>query len=748
MDIKGKKKLEYIGLLVVLTLICAGGALIPRAIENDGFFLLADDFNAQQIPFTVALHKQIQNYGINSWMWNLDLGTSTIHGMSFYELGSPFFWLSMLFPANSFPYVVTFIWVLKYITASITSFAYIVRYLNDKKWAIIGALLYAFSGFQSINIEFYHFHDVVAFFPLLLLGIDLLMENKSRYRFIFPLAVFINCVCNYYFFVIEVIFMIFYFVIKSPKYGLTLSKIAYPLIGGVLGVGMAAMLFLPNIIYIMSNPRNSLGIYLENIVWNSRDFLFLIKNFIFPAEAQNNISILNQYNWKSMSLYIPMFGLIPVFVYLKKDFHSWLGKMIVVLLLISFSPIASSVFLLFREGNFRWWFGLVLLMSLATATVLDSDNSIELRFVSVLYGLSALLYTVIICNVSWSKESDESIIFDYNKLFFLCMITIFGAVIIFIASYMKNNYILLLIMTSLFCLFTTSFSIKDYCVKNADDYEINYINKYSIATNIKTPNEQYRFIASDNLITLPGEANGTSSFSSTVEASIVELDRLFGYTQSSNTRMIKSTIEGLSELLGGKYYLSRDEGETNLGEYSSGDMTLYLHEVEACPIGFAVNSVVLEEDIQSLPIENRAKVLMSAVIVNDSNSFLCEEYDIVAQENINTIDLKTLIEKTKEKQVSQFFRDQNGFSCTTNFLDNSLVCFSVPFEQGWKAEVDGNETNIINSAGMMVIEVPSGNHFVEFTYSTPGFTLGIIVSIVCLILYCIYCFISLFLKRE
>ena len=91
------KKLEFkkymnIYTVICLCALCAGVNIFFLAMKNGGFLIVADDFNAQQIPFTVALHKQIVEYGIDSWMWNLDLGTSTIHGMGFYELGSPFFW--------------------------------------------------------------------------------------------------------------------------------------------------------------------------------------------------------------------------------------------------------------------------------------------------------------------------------------------------------------------------------------------------------------------------------------------------------------------------------------------------------------------------------------------------------------------------------------------------------------------------------------------------------------------------------
>lgn len=136
--------------------------------------------------------------GIDGWCWNLDLGTSAINGLSFYNLGSPFLWIALIFPVRCFPYIVGFLYILKYTIAAVFSYLYIKLFVNDSKYAIIGALLYSFSSFQATNLLFYHFHDVVAFFPLLLYGLEKLIQEKQYFQ-LFVFAVFINCFLNYYF---------------------------------------------------------------------------------------------------------------------------------------------------------------------------------------------------------------------------------------------------------------------------------------------------------------------------------------------------------------------------------------------------------------------------------------------------------------------------------------------------------------------------------------------------------------------
>lgn len=131
------------------------------------------------------------------WNWNIDLGSSFIGAMGYYTLGSPFFWLTLLFPKNAFPYLAGWIYMLKYAIAGVSSFLYLRRFVGDKKFALLGSVLYAFSGFQTTNLLFYSFHDAVAFFPFMLLGLEKLIVDNKKGEFAF--SVFLNAFINYYF---------------------------------------------------------------------------------------------------------------------------------------------------------------------------------------------------------------------------------------------------------------------------------------------------------------------------------------------------------------------------------------------------------------------------------------------------------------------------------------------------------------------------------------------------------------------
>lgn len=176
---------RWLLLAFVLNFAIAAAALLPYMIRDGGLLLVAADFDAEQLSYNMLCNNAIKS-GEVLWNWRIDIGSDFVSSFSFYTLGSPFFWLSFLFPASAFPYLVGWIYMLKYAVAGLTSFAYFRRSASEKS-ALLGSVLYAFSGFSCINVVFYHFHDVIALFPLLMLGLDKRMQEGKKLRSCLPL---------------------------------------------------------------------------------------------------------------------------------------------------------------------------------------------------------------------------------------------------------------------------------------------------------------------------------------------------------------------------------------------------------------------------------------------------------------------------------------------------------------------------------------------------------------------------------
>ena len=62
----------------------------------------------------------------------------------------------------------------------------------------------------------------------------------------------------------------------------------------------------------------------------------------------------------------------------------------------------------------------------------------------------------------------------------------------------------------------------------------------------------------------------------------------------------------------------------------------------------------------------------------------------------------------------------------TSAQTEGLVVLTVPYDDNWRAEVDGARTEIQRAAGaLMAVELPAGSHTLTLTYTQPGAAAGL-----------------------
>lgn len=151
----------------------AAALFLPHCIIdglNGDFFHYAGDFNDQQISFYSYANNFVKQGG--SFSWATDLGSGFVNSYSFYLCGSPFFWLTLLLPYRWTPWAMVPMLCFKFAVAGGGAYLWMRRWVKDERWSMVGACLYAFSGFTVYNVFFNHFLDVVALFPYMLKALD------------------------------------------------------------------------------------------------------------------------------------------------------------------------------------------------------------------------------------------------------------------------------------------------------------------------------------------------------------------------------------------------------------------------------------------------------------------------------------------------------------------------------------------------------------------------------------------------
>lgn len=170
--------------------------VLPILINDNGIMTFMGDYSSQSIPFTYHIRDCLLSGNV-CWDWSSGLGSQFLGDYAYYNLFSPFSLFYLIVPRGAVIYAMPFVTALKYGVGSCLAFFYASRFLKNKHYAVIAGVIYMFSSFSGYNVIF-HFADVFAFFPLLLIAVEELCVNKRRC--VFALTVCFMALLNYYFF--------------------------------------------------------------------------------------------------------------------------------------------------------------------------------------------------------------------------------------------------------------------------------------------------------------------------------------------------------------------------------------------------------------------------------------------------------------------------------------------------------------------------------------------------------------------
>ncbi|MBO4686966.1 MAG: YfhO family protein [Clostridiales bacterium] len=93
---------------------------------------------------------------------------------------------------------------------------------------------------------------------------------------------------------------------------------------------------------------------------------------------------------------------------------------------------------------------------------------------------------------------------------------------------------------------------------------------------------------------------------------------------------------------------------------------------------------------------------------------------------------------------------ENGhYVVQTNVEEDRLLIFTAPYEKGWKAFIDGQETAIVVYEDAFIsVPLSAGTHTVELRFTPPGWKVGLLVSAAGLLLFVAMTVVSLRPKRK
>ena len=82
-----------------------------------------------------------------------------------------------------------------------------------------------------------------------------------------------------------------------------------------------------------------------------------------------------------------------------------------------------------------------------------------------------------------------------------------------------------------------------------------------------------------------------------------------------------------------------------------------------------------------------------------------------------------------DEQLEVTSYDETSIAGHIDVKEDGLLFLSIPYAEGWKAVVDGEEAEIVPiQDALMGIRLEKGSHDISLKYTPAGFTLGLAVS--------------------
>ncbi|MBR3962935.1 MAG: YfhO family protein [Oscillospiraceae bacterium] len=768
----------WVLLLAAICGILTVGLVVYR---NGGIFTYYGDYNCQQIAFYMHAHELVTN-GQIGWDWNTDLGVSFIGSYSFYLLFSPFFWLTLPFDTSMVPYLMAPLFVLKFMTCAITAYFYVARFVKDNRFAAIGGLLYAFSGYCIYNLFFNHFLDVVAFFPLLLIGLEMLITEDKHGPF--ALAVALNAIVNYWFFIGEVVFTVLYFCIRITDKNIThkFKKFFFVALESVIGLLVSAVVVLPSVLAILDNPRTGADNFINGwnlwLYYSEQRVPAIIASFFFPPDmpSKQNMFTGQGAQWASMAGWLPLFGMTGVIAYVRCVKNDWLKKMIIACCIFALVPVLNSLFILFNHSFYaRWYYMFILMLVLATAKALESSASAEdsaaidlkkgiIPSICVIVGLILILF---LTPVHYDDGNWEMGLLYNDSWFFLsagfaaicCVLTV---ILWFIQK--KKYYKNLLVALTAFICAAYGFAYINLGYTFAGDHDEIIEDAVGLSEEMELPKTFDSFARADfyecfENMGLYWNIPSIRCFHSVVTPSIMEFYPTVGVKRDVSSKPDFSLSE-LRALLSVKYiYADADEASEDSVfcegfEYYDTENGYHIYQNQNyIPMGFTFDSYITEEQFYEVFEDVRSQVLLSSIVLNESQEKLYGQYlehEHNPMINLSYEEFSEIALRRKSSSSYGFEYDHKGFTSKIHLPKDNLVFFSVPYEKGWSAFVNGKETVIEKvDVGFMAVFAEKGFNEIVFVYETPGLKLGATISAVSAIgLICYMIFFHFDKKRR
>ena len=760
----------------MLTLLCF--IIFNKFILGFAVYLFKDiggDTLNVNFPSFVNIAEMLRENGLPGWSFEQGLGQNVFP----FSLSDPTTDLLYLLGSDNLPFGIIWVEIFKIICSGLLFFCYLKKLKLDTNAAYIGGLLYAFSGFMIVGGGWYIFSTLGLYTALILLSFEMLYsENKG---WLFPISVALIAAYNFVSLYTCSVFLLLYVLFKVlAEEKINFKKIPSLLLDmlllGALGILMSAVFSIPNLLQMLDSPRVSGNASIANELASIPIFALGDSNYLltllmrtFSSDLLGNGSAFKGW-WDYLEAPMSYCGLISlllvpqIFNFLKARQKIVYGSFIGLFIFTELFPWFRRGFWLFQGDYFRD-FSLYVSIIFILFAVLALDKIIRGRTVNLFvlgvsfFTLLLLLYFPYDLNLQdgtqWSAAIDHGI--QAKVALFLVSIT--AILILFsVEKYRKYAPLCLLAITFVELASFNYDTVNKRDVMTTADMNKNIgYNDHSIQAIafIKQQDKDFYRIEKNY-----GGFNdskvqhyfGSSSYHNFNKLNYINFLNACNVLDANNEAETKWADgvknEPLLQILTGVRYLlfkgdwkSHSQLTNTYIETATFDDVTVLKSKYALPMGVAYDAYMAQSDFSRLDTEHKHIALLKAIMIPDGLASDLSTMTRISQSDLSfgTYSLNELARDTEKLKANNFHLESfsnNSLDGEINNKIKQLVFFSFPFDSGWKAKVNGKDTDMLMvDGGLSAVLVGPGKNVISLRYFPPFVEKGFYLSLLGLLIF-------------
>ena len=504
-----------------------------------------------------------------------------------------------------------------------------------------------------------------------------------------------------------------------------------------------------------------------------QQYLAILLSWLLPPDSPYITSIWSEgiIKWTSMSAYLPLCSLAGAMAYWRARKGDSKKRIVATCAIFALVPVLNSAFYALNSSYYaRWYYMPVLILCAMTASALESPDISADELDAPVRGIgwlmiATLAFALVPVQDGDTKEWSLGVLQNPGQYAAVLSFGIGGLILYrLLCRRWRGSRAFARRMTAVVLAFACAFGMVHIGIGKFGQWhtDSDLVEQDTNALQLKNdlPEGDYRidtYKIHDN-IGMWLDKSCLQYFGSTAAPSILSFYPGLGVKRDVRSEP-EITNYALRGLLSVEYLVTTPEKRDSFEDEADAGWT-YLTDVDGytlyhndnyVPMGFTYDYYVTKQTYEASVKTLRSNLLMRALVLEDED---------VAQYGQYLTELPdAMLDDLHYDSYTQDCADRRAHSCSVFQMNNAgfhaeitldkanLVFFSVPYDDGFTAYVNGEKADILRvDEGLMAVLCPAGASSIDFVYQAAGLSASRVVTAVAIPVWVVY--VACFVRRK